>query len=281
VRPPHGPLHDRQQEPIGLGDRAMVSIEAQVVSVEAEDAHVVRSAEARGAPDHRVEHGLQVRGRAADHPQDLARRSLLLERFGHLRMGLGERPVLLLQLREQADVLDGDHGLVGEMFEQLDELIWERCRIFARHSNETQSAISADHRDHQPGSVTRKVCVFDIAGGGVGVVLDIRQMDHVTLSDGLCRVYFGAERYRILGAKSLHSIGPDSMGRGHSEHVPVDDEHRAAQGRTDADPASGDRLEDRLRVGRRAPDDTQNLTGRPFARQSFAQAPLQFRIRRL
>ncbi len=78
---PHAPLH-RETEPIGLGDRAMVSIEAQVISVEAEDARVVRSAEARGASDHRVEHGLQVRGRAADRSQDLARRRLLLQRVG-------------------------------------------------------------------------------------------------------------------------------------------------------------------------------------------------------
>jgi hypothetical protein len=59
----------------------MVSIEAQVISVEAEDARVVRSAEARGASDHRVEHGLEVRGRAADRPQDLRSGRLLLQRL--------------------------------------------------------------------------------------------------------------------------------------------------------------------------------------------------------
>jgi hypothetical protein len=91
----------------------MVSIEAQVVSVEAEDAHVVRSAEARGAPDHRVEHGLQVRGRAADRPQDLSRRGLLLER-------LRERVVLGLELVHQALILDTDDGLVREGLQQGD-----------------------------------------------------------------------------------------------------------------------------------------------------------------
>ena len=67
-----------------------------------------------GAADDCVEHRLDVGRRAADHPQDLARRRLLLERLGHLRVGLRDRAVLLLQFREQPDVLDGDDGLVGE-----------------------------------------------------------------------------------------------------------------------------------------------------------------------
>ena len=35
-------------------------------------------------------------------------------RASHVRMGLRECSVLLLQFREQPHVLDGDHGLVGE-----------------------------------------------------------------------------------------------------------------------------------------------------------------------
>ena len=84
-----------------------------MVSVEAEDARVVRSAEARGALDHRVEHGLQIRRRAADRPQDLTRRGLLFQRFGQIG-------IARLQLPEQAHVLDGDDRLVGEGLEQGD-----------------------------------------------------------------------------------------------------------------------------------------------------------------
>ena len=63
--------------------------------------------------------GLEVGRRTRDHPQDLARRRLLLQRFAHLRVGLHERPVLLLEFRKQADVLDGDHHLIGEGLDQF------------------------------------------------------------------------------------------------------------------------------------------------------------------
>ena len=64
-------------------------------------------------------HRLQVEGRAADDLEHVARRRLLLERFGQLA---GAR----LHLLEQPHVLDGDHRLVGEGLHQLDLLVAER-----------------------------------------------------------------------------------------------------------------------------------------------------------
>ena len=58
-------------------------------------------------------------GELGDDPQDLAGRRLLLE-------GLGEVAVARLELLEQADVLDGDDGLVGEGLEQGDLAVRER-----------------------------------------------------------------------------------------------------------------------------------------------------------
>ena len=55
---------------------------------------------------HHIQHRLDVRRRAGDHAQNLTRRRLLLQR--------------LLEFLEQPDVLDGDHGLIGEGFKQLD-----------------------------------------------------------------------------------------------------------------------------------------------------------------
>ena len=63
-------------------------------------------------------------------PEDLRGGRLLLERLGDLRMGCRERPILLLQLREQADVLDRDDRLIGEGRHQIDlpgrERLWLR-----------------------------------------------------------------------------------------------------------------------------------------------------------
>ena len=54
--------------------------------------------------DERVEDGLQVEGRAADDLEHVGGRGLLLQRFSRAA-----------QLVEQAGVLDGDDGLVGEV----------------------------------------------------------------------------------------------------------------------------------------------------------------------
>ena len=49
----------------------------------------------------RIEHRLQIEGRAADHLEHVSGGGLLLERFA--------------QLVEQARVLNGDDGLLGEI----------------------------------------------------------------------------------------------------------------------------------------------------------------------
>ena len=59
--------------------------------------------------DERIEHGLQIEGRAADHLEHVGGGGLLLQRFA--------------QLIEQARVLDGDDGLGGEVRDQLDLLV--------------------------------------------------------------------------------------------------------------------------------------------------------------
>ena len=58
--------------------------------------------------DQRVEHGLQVEGRAADDLEHVGGRGLLLKRFA--------------QFVEQPRVLDGDDGLIGEVSDQRDLL---------------------------------------------------------------------------------------------------------------------------------------------------------------
>src|SRR2546426_12456823 len=76
-------------------------------------------AQPHGASDDRVEDRLHVDLRPADHPQDLRRRRLLLQR-------LGQVAVASLQLLEEANILDSDHGLVCKGLEQLGLAIAER-----------------------------------------------------------------------------------------------------------------------------------------------------------
>ena len=70
----------------------------------------------RGRSGNRIEHRLHVGRRFADDAQDLAGGGLLLERFG-------QRPVARLQLVEEPNVLDRDHGLIGKGLQQSDLLL--------------------------------------------------------------------------------------------------------------------------------------------------------------
>jgi hypothetical protein len=76
-----------------------------------------------------IEYGLHVRRRACDYFQDLARRCLLFECLGELRIGRVQCRVLLLHFLERPRVLDGDHGLIGESLEQSNLFVSERFHI--------------------------------------------------------------------------------------------------------------------------------------------------------
>ena len=86
-------------------------------------------AQVHRGPDDGIEHRLHVGRRARDDSENLGRGGLLLQRLGDLGMSLGDSAVLLLQFREQAHVLDGDDGLVGEGLEQLDLLLREGLHL--------------------------------------------------------------------------------------------------------------------------------------------------------
>ena len=80
--------------------------------------HVIDPTNPRRALDDGVEHRLHVRRRAADDAEHLGRRRLMLQRLAQFRVALAE-------FLEQAHVLDGDDGLVGEGFEKGDLLVGE------------------------------------------------------------------------------------------------------------------------------------------------------------
>src|SRR5262245_4933402 len=92
--------------------------ESQGLTLEAKNGGMGGPAEACGTLGHDVHDRLEVGRRAGDDSQDLGGGGLLLE-------GLGQLAISGLELREQADVLDGDDRLVSEGFRQLDLLVGE------------------------------------------------------------------------------------------------------------------------------------------------------------
>ncbi len=91
----------------------MRSRELQQLTVESEDQRALGFAEPDRVLGQRLEDRLEIERGPPDHLEELAGRRLLLE-------GDPQLAVARLQFGEQADVLDGDDGLVGEGLQQLD-----------------------------------------------------------------------------------------------------------------------------------------------------------------
>ena len=91
-----------------------------------DDGGHIRLAQPSGRLDQRIEHHLQIEGRAADHLEHVGGGGLLLQQFA--------------QFVQQAGVLDGDDGLIGEVLDQLDLLVGERAYLLAIDGDARRSA---------------------------------------------------------------------------------------------------------------------------------------------
>src|SRR5262245_61968926 len=67
-------------------------------------------------------------------------------------MGLAERLILLLELREQPYVLDRDDGLVGEGLQQVDMPVGEAADFIPEDDDDTDRRDIAQHRHRQDAS---------------------------------------------------------------------------------------------------------------------------------
>ena len=114
---------------VGARERGEINLIARDPSQHAR----VRPEQADGALQDRVEHRLDIRLRAADDAQDVAGRGLRVQRRRQLA-------VALLQLGEEADVLDRDHGLVREGLEKGDLLVRKRPDVPAADGDRAQRA---------------------------------------------------------------------------------------------------------------------------------------------
>src|SRR5262249_31650104 len=112
------------------------------LSIALENERLLRLAQPRRRLYQRVEHCLQVEGRAADDLEHVGGGGSLLQRFA--------QPV------EQARVLDGDDGLGGEVLYQLDLLVYERPDFLPIDANCADQLILLDHRGDKEGANTGK-----------------------------------------------------------------------------------------------------------------------------
>ena len=178
-RAPHEPFAlPEGRRPEGLDEFGVVVVGGAQLEllgglVVLEDRAAVGARQLAGAGDDRVEHRLDVQ-RRAHRPTDLAQRRQLLDRLGQLA-----RP--RLQLLEEADVLDGDDGLVGESLQQLDLVVGERPGLGARHLDDADGSTLPQHGDEEAASPA------DRAAQGLMLVLridlDVGYVDNGALED--------------------------------------------------------------------------------------------------
>src|ERR1700730_5292731 len=83
----------------------------------------------------RIKHYLKVKGRATDDLEHIGGCRLLLQRFA--------------QLVKQSRVLDGDHCLRGEIFDQLDLLVGKRVSFLSIDGDRTLQFGILEHRHDQ------------------------------------------------------------------------------------------------------------------------------------
>src|SRR5262245_13391390 len=117
--------------------------------------HRVGLAQPRRRLHQRVEHDLQIEGRAADDLKHVRGGGLLLQR--------------LAQLVEQARVLDGDDGLAGKILDQLDLLVCKRVDFLAVYRDSAEQLLFLEHWDSKIGPSAGK---FDQGNDGI-IALDI------------------------------------------------------------------------------------------------------------
>src|SRR3990172_3784784 len=241
----------------GFGGEVVLGDMAEQLAVELKERPEESVAQPHGASNDRVEDRLDVGLRLADHPEDLARRGLLLE-------GDSEIPVARLQLLEEADVLDGDDGLVGEGLEEGDLLLGEWALLHA--ANEKRPDGNTLTQQWRP----KRSPDSERSKRGVGELrfergTKIMQMDRLAVHDDPTCHGVAGERYHFSSAweSSLYSNPP--------KNITVEAKDHCVSRSTQARGILGYSIHHRLEVGRRAGDDVQDVAGGGLLLQRLGQ----------
>jgi len=212
-----------------------------------------------------VEYRLLVRWRSADHAEDFARRRLLLE-------GFREVAVAHLQLLEQAHILDGDGGLMGEGFEQLDLSVREGADLSPEYPDHPERNPFTEERRDQNRAVPPTA--LELLANGVFLVGFGRQVvnvDGAAIDDGPARHGVPSDRER-LGERNR--AGPRPMPCRNTHNVPVDSGHYDVRSLTEPGGILNDRLEHRSEICGRARDDMQDLSRCRLLFQGLGELPV-------
>src|ERR1041384_6991939 len=156
--------------------------------------HIIDSTNPRGALDDRIEHWLHIGRRATDDIEHLGCCRLMLQRFAQFC-------VPLLEFFEQTDILDGDHSLIRERFQERDFLFGERPNLDSTDGNRADHSAFTDHwhADSTPKveNLAERLAIFRIH-------LRVRDMHNTSLLND-APVYAGSRRAHRKDV--LHNLG--------------------------------------------------------------------------
>ena len=217
--------------------------------------------------DQRLQHDLQIEGRAADDLEHVGGGGLLLQR--------------LAQLVEQAGVLDGDDGLGGEVRDQLDLLVGERPHLLAIDGDHADQLALLEHRHHENGARAGRLGERYRPGLAIEVGRFSSEVGDVLHPPGLGNASKGILRTKTENRIAEPQLRPrrrSAVHRGYTKGITFVQQKIAKLGLADARGVLQHRLEHRLQFARRARDDLQHVGGRGLLLQRLAQLVEQPRV---
>ena len=156
-----------------------------------------------------------------------------------------------LHLVEQAHVLDRDHGLIGELLQQLFLGLRHGSSLGPADDDDAERLALAQHRHTQhsaPAHGRGKPLIV------VRIGQRVLQSDHRPGEDGSSGYLRKVGPHRVLGPKQLHIVRAHVVAGDEMEQLAIEAEHVRKQAAAESDSVAHDRLEHRLHVGRRGAD---------------------------
>ena len=151
-------------------------------------------------------------------------------------------------LLEEADVLDGDDGLVSEDLHETNLLVEERLGLASIHGDRADDLAFTDHRNGQGGPHARGprgLCQLELWIG-----LNVRDVHESTRLDRPRRDHAPAGPTRIRGPERIRPVRSGFAVGDEVDELAVEREHRALPRVAQSLRARRDRLEDGLDVRR-------------------------------
>jgi hypothetical protein len=210
--------------------------------------------------DDGIEDGSQLRRRAADDVEHVARRGLVLERFLQLR---GPR----LHLLEQPDIVDGDDGLVGEGLDELDLLVREGLNEAAGQDDDARHHSIPQQRDAERRA---EAAVSILVLGVLGIRQDVGYLDRTALQCDPSGDRAPRDREWVL-AEKLDLLRRGAAARRQVEALAPSRHDEDVLGLAEALRRFGDGVQHRLNVRWRAADDVEHVARRGLVLERFLQ----------